>query len=207
MTNINAVGPYYLAKNCNRHNTKLIHISTDYVFDGMSTTPYTEDSEPSPLNVYGESKLIGERLVQLVNESAIILRTSWVFANEGKCFPSKIVELAESKNMISVVNDQFGKPTFAGDIADAIMLILRTKSVAPGIYHFAGEPTTTWFEFAEFVVHKAFTERKINAMPKIVPIGSSDYPTAAKRPKYSVLDTTKIEKTLGIKGKCWKSFF
>ena len=115
--------------------------------------------------------------------------------------------MAKSQDRLSVINDQFGKPTFAGDIADVILNMVRSENITAGIYHYAGEPSTTWFEFAEFLVQKAFMDKKLESLPAIYPIRSRDFPSSAERPRYSVLDTTKLEKILGVKGKCWKSCF
>jgi dTDP-4-dehydrorhamnose reductase len=185
-----------LAAVCKEHNTKLILISTDYVFDGNATTAYTENFPPHPVNVYGASKLEGERQATQLNPDVIIIRTSWLYSSYGKNFVKTILRLLKEKNEISVVNDQVGSPTYAADLAEVIIeIILNWTS---GVYNFSNEGIITWYDFAMAI-------KEITGSPVIIrPIASSVYPTAARRPAYSVLDKTKIQKTFAIKLKDWK---
>lgn len=193
-----------LAAICKEHNTKLILISTDYVFDGNTSTPYTENFPPHPVNVYGASKLEGEKHALQLNPDAIIIRTSWLYSSYGKNFVKTVLRLLKEKNEISVVNDQVGSPTYAADLAEAILKIIVNCELSivnwgPGIYNFSNNGAVTWFEFANEI-------KKITTSSGIIrPIASSAYPTSAKRPAYSVLDKTKIQKIFGISLKDWKT--
>ena len=194
-----------LAAVCKEHHTKFIHISTDYVFEGNATTPYTENFPPHPINVYGASKLEGEKQAMQLNPDCIIFRTSWVYSSYGKNFVKTMMRLINEKNEIGVVNDQFGSPTYAADLADAIFQIISylqihhsPLTIHPGIYHFTNEGIISWYDFALAI-------KEITGGNCIIkPINTSEYPTAAKRPGYSALDKTKIQKTFGIRLKNWK---
>lgn len=201
LVNAEAVG--VLAAVCKEHHTKLLLISTDYVFDGKTTTPYSEEAIPHPLNVYGASKWEGEKQALLLNPEVIILRTSWLFSVYGKNFVKTIFRLLKEKNEIRVVNDQTGSPTYAADLAETLLKIITTGHTnstnwKPGIYHFCNEGAVSWYQFALAI--KELTGSK--AM--IHPISSMDYPAAAQRPAYSVLDTTKIRQVYPIPIKNWK---
>ncbi len=185
---INATAVGTLATICNKNNTQLIHISTDYVFDGTATEPYTETSQPCPVSVYGASKLKGEQLAVQHAPSTIIIRTSWLYSSFNNNFVKTMLRLMNEKESINVVNDQFGCPTYAADLALAIMRIIKsTKSNEnPGIYNYAHSGITNWYQFAIAIKELS------NSSCIIHPISTADYPTAAKRPAYSVLDSTKI---------------
>lgn len=188
--NGDAVG--YLAKACSQHKATLIHLSTDYVFDGKGTTPYKEDHPVSPVNAYGRSKLLGEEQALQHNAHTIILRTSWVYAAHGHNFLRTMLRLIREKTQISVVNDQQGCPTFSGDLAHTILyLIDREAYHQPGIYHYCNSGTTTWYAFACAI------RELTGSTCDILPIPTSAYPTPALRPAYSVLDTQKIQTTFG----------
>ena len=193
--NANAVG--YLARASAQVGTKFIHISTDYVFDGSSSTPYREDDRTNPLGIYGLSKLKGEALCLLNNPESMIIRTAWVYSTYGSNFVKTMMRLMKEKAEINVVNDQTGSPTYAADLAEAILQIINNKKWEPGIYHFANAGTTTWFGFASAI------KSLINSNCKINPVTSGEYPTKAKRPSFSLLDTNKIRQTFGIEIPQW----
>jgi len=182
-----------ISKWSSTNNKKLIHISTDYVFDGESETPLKEGEVTSPINVYGHTKLAGERICLKNDLNSIIIRTSWVYSSFGNNFVKIMKNLMEKKSSISVVNDQIGSPTYAADLAESILTIVNYKNWIPGLYHYSNEGEISWFDFANDI--KYFCNFKI----KINGILTKEYPTAAKRPKYSLLDKTKIKKTYNIK--------
>lgn len=194
----NAAAAGYLAKTSKEHNALFFHFSTDYVFSGESNTPYKEDAPTSPLNYYGQTKLEGEKLVQENNPNAVIIRTSWVYSSFGKNFVKTMMRLMSERESISVVNDQAGSPTYAADLAAAVMNIVESNSKIPGIYHYSNEGIITWYDFA--VAIKEFTNSNciVNGIP------TTAYPTPAKRSAYSAMDTTKIKSTFGISIPQWK---
>ncbi|MBA3674855.1 MAG: dTDP-4-dehydrorhamnose reductase [Chitinophagaceae bacterium] len=197
--NADAVGN--LSAMCKAHQAQLIHISSDYVFDGTSAIPYKEDDRVSPINVYGSSKLKGEELVLNNNSSAIIIRTSWVYSSFGNNFVKTMLRLLKEKETINVVSDQYGCPTYGADLAAAIMTIINKEdegSPATGIFNFCNEGIITWYDFAKAI------KKFIKSNCTISPIPSSEYPMPAKRPQYSVLDTTKIKNTFDITIPKWK---
>ncbi len=183
---INAEGVYNIATVCAQHQTRLIHISTDYVFDGSNPEPYKEDDATAPINVYGASKLKGEELCMQANRESIIIRTSWVYSVYGNNFVKTMVRFMGSKPELKVVNDQWGSPTYAADIAAAIMLIIQSAWSA-GIYHFSNEGLINWFQFAKEINEYIYSSCIIH------PVSTEGYPTLSKRPKFSVLDKEKIK--------------
>lgn len=187
-----------LAAVCMEYGTKFLHVSTDYVFDGSSTVPYKEESPTNPQSVYGASKLEGEKESLHYNPESIIIRTSWVYSSYGRNFVKTMMKLMAEKEQLYVVNDQSGSPTYAADLADAIMQIIASGEWVPGIYHFSNDGVTTWFDFAETIRDLIQSSCKVN------PIPTSSYPTPARRPAYSVLDKSKITGTYGIVLKDWK---
>lgn len=201
---INAGAAEILAKTCKENNTVLIHISTDYVFDGTATVPYKEDSPTDPQSVYGASKLEGEKRIMETNTGSIIIRTSWVYSSFGKNFVKTMLKLMKERQEISVVNDQIGSPTYAADLAEAIMGIIGKLSIHQSpfttheVYNYSNNGIISWFDFALTIKELTGSHCKIN------PIPTSQYPTPAKRPAYSVLDKTKIQQAFGIKLKDWK---
>jgi len=200
---VNGEATGVLAAICKEYNTRLIHLSTDYVFDGKAQRPYTEEDAPNPQTVYGASKLEGERQALQFNPDCIIIRTAWVYSEYGKNFVKTILKLMHEKEEIGVVNDQRGSPTYAADLAQAIMKIitdhqLSTAGWKPGIYHFSNEGVISWYEFALAIKEISGSSCKVN------PITTDQYPTPAKRPAYSVLDKTKIQRVFGIKPNDWK---
>jgi dTDP-4-dehydrorhamnose reductase len=181
-----------IAKWSANNDCKLIHISTDYVFDGTAATPLKESAPTGPINVYGQTKLSGELSCQLENPSAIIIRTSWVYSSFGANFVKTMSRLMQERDNLNVVNDQIGSPTYAADLAQAIMGIITHPNWQAGIYHFSNEGEISWYEFALAIQEIGGFDCEING------ISSSAYPTPAKRPQYSLLDKTKIKKTFGV---------
>ncbi len=195
---VNAESVGVIAAVCKSHGTKFVHVSTDYVFDGTATVPYKETDETNPQSVYGASKRKGELDAMELCPDAIIIRTSWVYAVHGKNFVKTMMRLMAEKDQLSVVADQQGSPTWAADIASAIMQIIDSAKWVPGIYHFSNKGETNWYEFACEI------KKLIGSMCKVNPIPTHEYPTPAIRPLYSVLDKHKIISTFGIQLHNWK---
>ena len=195
---VNADGAENLAEACAENNAQFIHVSTDYVFDGENNLAYTEEDFTNPLGVYGASKLAGDELALEVNPCSVILRTSWVYSEFGKNFVKTMLNLFATKEELSIVADQFGQPTNANDLAEAIMKIIKSEKITPGIFNFSHLGRISWFDFAEKIAELSEAKIKLNA------IETSQYPTPAKRPKNSVLDLDKISKTYAIQLKPWE---
>ena len=195
---VNADGAENLAEACAENNAQFIHVSTDYVFDGENNLAYTEEDFTNPLGVYGASKLAGDELALEVNPCSVILRTSWVYSEFGKNFVKTMLNLFATKEELSIVADQFGQPTNANDLAEAIMKIIKSEKITPGIFNFSNLGRISWFDFAEKIAELSEAKIKLNA------IETSQYPTPAKRPKNSVLDLDKISKTYGVQLKPWE---
>jgi dTDP-4-dehydrorhamnose reductase len=204
---INKIGPGLLAEACAKTNIPLLHISTDYVFDGVKEGPYTENDEVNPLAVYAKSKEAGERAVRDHLASHIILRTSWVFSENGNNFVKTMLRLAKDRTRISVVSDQFGGPSSARAIAQALIEICKSIQMDNenrwGTYHFSQKPYVSWYEFAIEIINQARSNKVINNSPVVLPITSDEFSTPVKRPKNSCLDTTKIEQEFGIETSFW----
>ena len=194
---INVIGAKNLAETCNELDAKLIHISTDFVFDGSNNIPYTENQIPNPRGVYGQTKLDGEREIQNVFQNYYIIRTSWVYSQFGNNFMKTMLRLASERTSLSVVNDQIGTPTNAVDLAEALVQIVINNNQY-GIYNFSNEGQCSWYDFAK----KIFEINNVNIDLKAIP--TSEFPTPAERPKYSVLDKSKIKATFGITIKTWE---
>ncbi|WP_213712490.1 dTDP-4-dehydrorhamnose reductase [Cedecea lapagei] len=186
---VNFFGAKYIAEAAKNNGIKLIHVSTDYVFDGKSVNPYTEQDITEPLNVYGKSKRHGEIAVLENHAEAIIIRTSWVYSEYGKNFLKTIFKLIENDKDIKVVSDQIGAPTYAPDIAKLIVDIIRDDKLQPGLYHFSGDQVMSWYDFAHKIAESVTVSNS-----KVEGISSSEYTSAAKRPSYSVLNCDKLEK-------------
>ena len=200
---INVVGAKNLAEVCKKHNTVLLHISTDFVFDGEKTTPYTEDDIPNPTGVYGQTKLDGEIAIQNEWVKHFIIRTSWVYSQFGNNFMKTMLRLASERDSISVVNDQMGTPTNAVDLAEVLVQIILTDNKQPttdsyGVYNYSNEGQCSWFNFAK----KIFEVNNITI--NLQPISTSGFPTPAKRPKYSVLDKRKIKEVFDLEVSNWE---
>ena len=174
------------------NSCKFIHISTDYVFDGNSAVALTEDAPTAPINVYGVTKLAGEKACMQNNSNAIIIRTSWVYSSFGNNFVKTMSRLMQERDTLNVVNDQIGSPTYAADLAQAILTIINHSNWQAGIYNFSNEGEISWFEFALAIQEIGNFDCQVNGIP------SSAYPTPAKRPAYSLLDKTKIKTTFGV---------
>lgn len=206
---INADGPSNIAQACAEHGAFLIHISTDYVFDGQRDGEYQEDDTPHPKSAYGRTKLLGEEAVLAHSPQSIILRTSWVFSAESGNFLTTMLKLAQSHSHLNIVDDQFGGPTAARDIALAILTVcqryVESSELSPiktGIYHFSGYPYVSWYEFADFIFTQLANFEKV---PVVSPIPSSDYPQKATRPLNSRLSNNKISEHFAIHASDWRT--
>ncbi len=195
---VNAEAVGVLAAWCKAHGTKFLHVSTDYVFDGNARVPYTESDPVSPQSVYGSSKLEGERQAFDLNQDSIVIRTAWVYSPYGKNFFRTIVQLLREKPSIRVVNDQIGTPTYALDLAKAILEIATANTWTPGIYHYSNEGQISWYDFAVEIQRQIGTHCSIQAIP------TAEYPTPAKRPAYSVLSKDKISRVFSVAVPGWK---
>lgn len=183
---INALGAKHLGLACKAYNTTLIHVSTDFVFDGLSSKPYVEKDKPNPISVYGKTKLQGELLIAKILKEHFIIRTSWLYSEYGNNFMKTMLRLAETRDEISVVSDQIGTPTYAGDLAQLILKIILENNKSYGLYHYSNEGAISWYDFAKAIFEESKIDIKVNA------ISTSEYPTLAKRPIYSVMDKGKI---------------
>lgn len=198
---VNAIAPGLLAQACRQRDIWMLHVSTDYVFDGKKSVPYREDDAANPLSIYGQTKLAGEQAVLRAAPDAAILRTSWVFSPFGRNFLKTMLTMAESRPQLNIVNDQFGGPSYAVDIARVLLRLiehrLKTGPMAGGVYHFAGTPDVSWFDFSNNIFKQATELGLLTQAPKTCGIPSSAYPTPAPRPRNSRLSNGKLEKLLG----------
>lgn len=195
---INVIGVKNLAEVCRDFKTKLIHVSTDFVFDGAKKTPYTEDDFTNPKSVYGQTKLDGEKAVQAILKDYFIVRTSWVYSQFANNFMKTMLRLGAERDHLSVVDDQIGTPTNAVDLAEALIKIIKSDKKTFGIYNFSNEGSCSWFDFAK----KIFEINKVTI--DLHPIPTTQFPTPAQRPKFSVLDKTKIKTVFGIVIETWE---
>lgn len=204
---INRDGPRFLAEACSQHNIPLLHLSTDYVFNGRSDTPYREDMVMEPLGVYGASKAAGEEAIRSILPQHIILRTAWVYGAHGSNFVKTMLRLGQEHPQLKVVSDQTGCPTAAAEIANTVIAILTDMTAKPqnrwGTYHYCSADCTTWAEFAEATFTEVKAIRSDYPSVQVIPISTAEYPTKAARPGYSVLDCSKIEQVFGITPKSW----
>ncbi|MBR5029943.1 MAG: dTDP-4-dehydrorhamnose reductase [Muribaculaceae bacterium] len=196
---LNMEAPTLLAQAAHKHNAKLIHISTDYVFDGSSCRPYHEDDEICPKSVYGRTKADGERHIIDVAPESIIVRTAWLYSPHGKNFVKTMLELGRSRETLRVVSDQIGTPTYALDLASVIKTFIDSEQWHPGIYHFSNEGAISWYDFT-MAIHRIAGITTCHVLPCM----TKDYPTPATRPHYSVLDKSKIKATIGIEIPYWE---
>ncbi|HXB93660.1 MAG TPA: dTDP-4-dehydrorhamnose reductase [Puia sp.] len=197
---INGDAPGHLAAACRSVGARLIHISTDYVFDGSSSTPLKEDDPTGPINAYGASKLEGEKKALAQHPAGtLIIRTSWVYSEFGHNFVKTMIRLMTEKPAINVVNDQVGSPTYAADLADAILRILSAPVFIPGIYHYSDEGRISWYQFALAI------RRLIGSACIVNPIPSTDFPTPARRPSWSLLDKSLIRETYTVPIPDWEA--
>lgn len=197
-TVINVLGSENLAIACQKNNATLLHVSTDFVFDGTSKIPYTESDSTNPINVYGKTKRDGEIAIAENLKKHFIIRTSWVYSQFANNFMKTMLRLASERDSLSIVADQVGSPTNAVDLAKALLSIVKSNSENYGIYNFSNEGTASWFDFAQEIF------RINNVKIEVKPIPSEAFPTPAIRPKYSVLDKSKIKNTFGIEIKTWQ---
>lgn len=195
---VNVLGVQYLAEACLNTNTKLIHISTDFVFDGVSNIPYTEEDETNPLSVYGKTKLEGEIAVSSILTNYFILRTSWLYSEYGNNFMKTMIHLSKDRNELGIISDQIGSPTYAKDLAKVVLHIIKSNSNKFGVYHYSNEGVASWYDFAKAIFDITTAEIILKAIP------TSAYPTPAKRPRFSVMDKTKLKKNLGIEIPYWR---
>jgi dTDP-4-dehydrorhamnose reductase len=201
---VNALGPAALAQGCAAAGALLVHYSTDYVFDGSGVRPYREDDATSPLGAYGASKLAGEEMIRASGARHAILRTAWVYAAHGKNFLRTMLRLAGERDELRVVADQVGAPTPAAWIADATAQILRVGVRQSGIWHLVAAGETSWQGFADAIMDEALAAGLLERRPRVLPIATADYPTPARRPAYSVLDTAKLRRDFGIAPPDWR---
>ena len=201
---VNAEAPAVVARACAARDALFVHYSTDYVFDGQSKQPYREDDATAPLGVYGASKQAGEQAIRASGARHVILRTAWVYAAHGKNFLLTMLRLAGERDELRVVADQFGAPTPAAFIADATRALLRHGSVQSGTLHLTTRGETSWHGFASAIMEDAHELGLLQRMPCVLPITTADYPTPARRPEYSVLDTTRLQRDFGIMPPDWR---
>lgn len=205
---INRDGPEYLAQAAQQFGAVILHISTDYVFSGEGEDAYKESDLTGPQSVYGESKLAGEQAVVEACEKHLILRTAWVFGEHGNNFVKTMLRLAETRDELSIVGDQVGGPTYAGDIANALICMVESveagNQVEWGIYHFSGMPYASWFDFAQAIFAVAEDQGVIDKQPSLSSIPTSAYPTPAKRPANSRMDCSKITAQFDIQPSDWQ---
>lgn len=195
---LNAKAPEYLAAAVAKRGGYLVQVSTDYVFDGTNHTPYTEDETTCPNSVYGSTKLEGEKLAMAACANTMIIRTAWLYSTFGNNFVKTMIRLGQEKPELGVIFDQIGTPTYAGDLATAIMAAIN-HGIVPGIYHFSNEGVISWYDFTK-AIHRIAGITSCH----VKPLHTAEYPTPAARPHYSVLDKTKIKQTYGIEIPYWE---
>lgn len=204
---VNSEAPRVLAQAARDGNALFVHYSTDYVFDGAAKTPYTEESPTNPLGVYGATKLAGERAILASGAASLILRTAWLYSNRGKNFLNTMLRLAAERDTLRVVNDQYGCPTYADLVAETSLQMLDgvfdngvLRQERCGLYHLSCAGETSWWGFAKRIIELGGLSERV----QVLPIGTADYPTAARRPAYSVLSNAKVERVFGIKLPDWE---
>ncbi|PTO78176.1 dTDP-4-dehydrorhamnose reductase [Vibrio splendidus] len=206
---INCDGPKYLAQAAQSIGAAMLHISTDYVFEGNKVGEYVETDATNPQGVYGDSKLAGEIAVAQACDKHVILRTAWVFGENGNNFVKTMLRLSENRDVLSIVGDQFGGPTYAGDIANALIQIAKRinqgDAAEYGVYHYSGLPHVSWFDFADAIFDIAVEQGVLEKKPRLTSITTDQYPTPAKRPSNSRLSTEKITLGLSVKASDWKA--
>ncbi len=200
---VNALAPEILAKAAAITGAKLVHVSTDYVFDGTGHLPYTETDPVSPANVYGKTKLEGENRALAANQQTIVIRTSWLYSSFGNNFVKTMLRLGHERGLLNVVFDQVGTPTYAADLASVILFIIaateaKPEDFVPGVYHYSNEGVASWYDFAKTIFELSEMNVRVN------PVRSDQFPTVAKRPAFSVLDKTKIKTNYCAEIPYWK---
>ncbi|MFJ6327214.1 MULTISPECIES: dTDP-4-dehydrorhamnose reductase [unclassified Rhizobium] len=208
---VNAVAPGIMARYAADHDAMIIHYSTDYVFDGKKTSPYTEDDQVNPQSVYGETKWLGEEAIRASGVRHLILRTSWVYGLHGENFPKAILRLARERSSLSVVADQVGAPTSAAMVADATKMMVERAAdglsdCKLGTYHVAAEGSTSWYRYAEHIIRLATSKNfeLLVTFDKLIPISTAEYPSRAKRPANSQLDCSKLRHNFGLSLPSWE---
>ncbi len=201
---VNATAVHNLASAARACQARFIHISTDYVFDGTNKTPYKEQDYTNPQSVYGRTKVSGELLALAANPDSTIIRTSWLFSEYGNNFVKTMIRLAVERDNLSIVHDQTGSPTYAGDLAQAIITLLQQPVAPRGIYHYGGNKSVTWYEFAQAIFQAAQQQDPDFKIPQLNAITTDQYPLPAPRPAYSIMDCQKIENECGIKASDWQ---
>ncbi|MES1994346.1 MAG: dTDP-4-dehydrorhamnose reductase [Pseudomonadota bacterium] len=204
----NADAPGLLARACAEAGAALLHVSTDYVFNGQSRRPWREDDPTGPINVYGASKLAGEQAILSALPRHIIVRTAWVFGAHGPNFVRTVLRLARERGALRIVADQTGSPTWAGHLAETLIALARRiaagASLPWGVYHYAGAPASSWHAFAQAIVAEATAQGLLPAAVPVEPIDSAAYPTPARRPAWSVLDGGKMNATFSLAAPDWR---
>ena len=201
---VNSDGPYNLALAASEIAARLIHVSTDYVFDGAKNSPYTPQESPSPLGIYGQSKVQGEnRITTLIPEKSLIVRTAWLYSAYSNNFLKTMLRLMSSRDSIGVVVDQIGTPTSARTLAETLWRFVEKRELC-GVYHFTDNGVSSWYDFAVAIQEEALSQNLLLREIEILPISTDDYPTPAKRPTYSVLDISNTLADLSIKGVHWR---
>ncbi|HVZ56134.1 MAG TPA: dTDP-4-dehydrorhamnose reductase [Chitinophagaceae bacterium] len=196
---VNATAVDLLAQACRSTGARFIHFSTDYVFDGQGREPYREEDPTHPLGVYGASKLQGEQRALAACPDSLVIRTSWVYSPYGRNFVKTMLRLQRERSEIGVVHDQLGSPTYAADLAEATLSILEAPAWHPGLFHYCNEGVISWFDLAVAIGELAHTGCRVR------PIETRDYPTPARRPAYSALDTSRIRQVFGIRPPAWRA--
>jgi dTDP-4-dehydrorhamnose reductase len=195
---INKTGAFNLAQNCKIYGAKMVHVSTDFVFEGNHPNLLVETDTAQPINIYGLTKLEGEQDVEAILPQHFIIRTSWLYSEYGNNFVKTMLKLGADRDELKIIADQIGTPTYAIDLADAILTIITSQKENYGIYHYSNEGVTSWFDFAKGIFDISKTD------VKVFPIRTSEYPTKATRPLFSVMDKTKIKNTFGIEIPYWR---
>ncbi|MCG9565831.1 dTDP-4-dehydrorhamnose reductase [Vibrio chagasii] len=206
---INRDGPKYLAQAAQTIGAAILHISTDYVFEGNKNGEYVESDATNPQGVYGESKLAGEMAVAKACDQHIILRTAWVFGESGNNFVKTMLRLGQTRDALSIVGDQFGGPTYAGDIANTLIQIAKRitqgSEIEYGVYHYSGLPHVSWFDFADAIFDVAVQQKLLDSKPTLTSITTEQYPTPAKRPSNSRLSNEKVMANFSIEASDWQA--
>ena len=195
---VNVDGPGNLARACKKNHSVLIQISTDFVFDGQQTSPYSEKDRPNPLGVYGETKWEGEQVITSTLKKYFTIRTAWLYSEHGHNFMKTMLRLASERKELGVVCDQVGTPTYARDLADVVLKIIRENQSAYGTYHYSNEGVASWYDFTQAI----FEIEGLSC--KLMPIKTQEFPTPAKRPAFSVMDKSKIKELLDLEIPHWK---
>lgn len=205
---VNAIASSYLAQACHKLGIPLLHISTDYVFDGMATFPYKPGDKTNPVSIYGKTKLAGEIKVQEILKEHLVIRTAWVFSEYGNNFVKSMLRLANKHSLLKIVGDQYGSPTYAGDLADSLLQIVKKIEMGNklwGVYHYTGDQVTSWHGFARAIFDEAKRQNIIDTIPELKVINTDEYPVAAKRPQYSVLSCKLIYDNFDCKVSNWRN--